>query len=89
MTDVSGGQTLLTLTGSHAKDVLKKSTSYDVDGRHFPMGKCVGTTFGKTQVFLRHHSENCYDLIVRRSFADYTALWIQQSAEEYGLALDC
>lgn len=89
VTDVSGGQTLLTLTGSHAKDVLKKSTSYDVDGSHFPMGKCVGTTFGKTQVFLRHHSENCYDLIVRRSFADYTALWIQQSAEEYGLALDC
>ncbi|CZF80664.1 sarcosine oxidase subunit alpha family protein [Grimontia marina] len=89
ITDVSGGQTLLTLTGSHAKDVLKKSVSYDVNSSHFTMGKCVGTSFAKGQVFMRHHSENCFDLIVRRSFADYIALWIQQSADEYGLALDC
>ncbi|WP_394208944.1 sarcosine oxidase subunit alpha family protein [Enterovibrio calviensis] len=87
--DVSGGQTLLTLTGSHAIDVLKKSMPYDVDPRHFPIGKCVGTTFAKAQVFIRHRSENCYDLIVRRSFADYVALWLQDAGEEYGIALDC
>ncbi|MGF1769725.1 sarcosine oxidase subunit alpha family protein [Enterovibrio makurazakiensis] len=87
--DVSGGQSLVTLSGSHALDVLKKSVSYDVDSRHFGVGKCVGTTFAKAQVFMRHRSENCYDLVVRRSFADYIALWIQDAAEEYGLTLDC
>ncbi|KXF82586.1 sarcosine oxidase subunit gamma family protein, partial [Enterovibrio coralii] len=89
ITDVTGGQTLLTLTGSHAIDVLKKSTSYDVDDRHFHVGRCVGTTFAKAQVFLKHSSENTYELVVRRSFADYVGLWIQDAADEYGIALDC
>ncbi|MEI8612118.1 sarcosine oxidase subunit alpha family protein [Enterovibrio sp. Hal110] len=89
VTDVTGGQTLVTLTGSHAKDVLKKSVPYDVDDGYFPVGKCVGTTFAKAQVFMKHNSENSYDMIVRRSFADYIALWMQASAEEYGMNWDC
>ncbi|MDD1783660.1 sarcosine oxidase subunit alpha family protein [Enterovibrio sp. ZSDZ35] len=89
VTDVSGGQTLLTLSGSHAIDVLKKSTTYDVDDRHFHIGRCIGTSFAKAQVFLKHSSENTYELIVRRSFSDYVGLWIQDAADEYGIALDC
>lgn len=47
--NVSGGQTLLELSGVRAIEVLRKSTGYAVDARNFPTGKVVTTTFAKTQ----------------------------------------
>jgi len=83
--NVSGGYTLLELKGSDAINILKKSTGYDVDPAHFPPGKVVNTTFSKAQVTLRALPDQAYELLVRRSFADYVCLWIQRAGKEYGL----
>ncbi|MGF1737413.1 sarcosine oxidase subunit alpha family protein [Photobacterium satsumensis] len=83
--DVSGGQCVLVLSGLQAEAVLRKSTPYDVDIRSMPVGKCVGTAFAKTQVVLRRSAEMEFELVVRRSFADYLWLWLQDASEEYGL----
>ncbi len=85
VTDVSGGQTLVSLSGPNAENVLKKSTSYDVHIKHFPVGKVVGTVFAKTQVQLRRTGEQAFELIVRRSFADYVWLWLLDASHEYGV----
>jgi len=83
--DVSGGYVVLELTGPDHKDLLKKSTAYDVHTSHFSAGKVVNTTFAKTQATLRSVSDSQVEIIVRRSFFDYIWLWIQTAAQEYGL----
>lgn len=85
--NVSGGQTLLTLSGPNAMDVLMKSTHYDLHDRHFPVGKVVSTTFAKSQCILRRVAAQEWELVIRRSFADYLAAWIQDAAGEYGLVV--
>lgn len=85
--NVSGGQTVFELKGPGVRNVLMKSTSYDVHPSHFPVGKAVGTVFAKSQLVIRHTAEDTWELIVRRSFADYIWLWLQDASAEYGLAI--
>ncbi|BAU72097.1 sarcosine oxidase subunit gamma [Metapseudomonas furukawaii] len=85
--NVSGGQTLLELSGPHARDVLMKSTVYDVHPSNFPVGKAVGTTFAKAGAVIRHTGEDTWELVIRRSFSDYLWLWLQDASAEYGLAV--
>lgn len=84
--NVSGGQTIVMLSGAHVEDVLMKSVHYDVHPSNFPVGKVVNTNFAKTGCTLRKVAEQQWELIIRRSFADYIAAWIQDAASEYGFS---
>lgn len=86
--NVSGGQTLLELKGAKVRELLMKSTSYDVHPSNFPVGKAVGTHFAKSQLVIRHTAEDSWELVVRRSFADYIWAWLQDAGAEYGLAIE-
>jgi len=87
--NVSGGYSVLHLCGADAQHVLMKSTGYDTHPEHFVEGKVVNTTFAKAQVTLRAISvdeDNArYEIVVRRSFADYMLTWLQRAGQEYGL----
>ncbi|MEE9335840.1 MAG: sarcosine oxidase subunit gamma family protein [Granulosicoccaceae bacterium] len=85
LVNVSGGYTLLELSGGQVLNVLKKSTHYDCHPRNLSVGKVVNTPFAKSQVTLRCLAESHYELVVRRSFADYIWLWLQTASREYGL----
>ena len=86
--NVSGGQTLVELSGEKVRELLMKSTPYDVHPSNFPVGKAVGTHFAKSQLIIRHTAEDVWELVVRRSFADYIWLWLQDASAEYGLAIE-
>ncbi len=87
--NVSGGQTVLKLSGEHVVDVLKKSTPYDVHDTNFPINKVVTSVFAKTQAVILRETQNDWALVVRRSFADYVWLWLQEAAhDEYGLKIE-
>ncbi|MBF8780700.1 sarcosine oxidase subunit gamma [Pseudomonas fulva] len=86
--NVSGGQTLLELRGPNVREVLMKSTSYDVHPNNFPVGKAVGTVFAKSQLVIRRTAEDTWELVIRRSFADYWWLWLQDASAEYGLSVE-
>lgn len=58
MVNVSGGQSLLELRGPNVREVLMKSTSYDVHPNNFPVGKAVGTVFAKSQLVIRRTAED-------------------------------
>ena len=88
LVNVSGGQTLLELRGPKVRELLMKSSSYDVHPSNFPVGKAVGTVFAKSQLVIRHTAEETWELLVRRSFADYFWLWLQDASAEYGLAVE-
>lgn len=83
--NVTGGYCLLTLSGADAVKVLAKSTSYNLNPENFPEGKVVNTVMAKAQVTLRAVGHERFEILVRRSFADYLWLWLQRAGKEYGL----
>jgi sarcosine oxidase subunit gamma len=84
----SGGMTVYKLRGKHVVDMLKKSTPVDLYDSEFPVGKVVSTVFAKAGAVIRRSGEHEFELVVRRSFADYIWLWIQDASQEYGLAVE-
>ena len=88
VTDVTGGQTVITLRGPSARDVLAKGCPLDLHPLVFQPGDCAQTLLGKANVTLRCVDDTpSYELIVRRSFADYAALWLQDAALQYGVVV--
>lgn len=83
--DVSGGQTIVALSGADARSVLMKSTPYDVHPDAFPPGKGVVSVFAKTMITIRCRGEMRWELIVRRSYADYVWRWLLDAGGEYGV----
>lgn len=86
--DNSGGYACIHLAGPAAELVIRKSTSYDIHPRNFPAGKVVNTTFAQAQATLRRIDDQAFELIFRRSFADYIWRWLRDAAAEYGLEID-
>lgn len=82
--DNSGGFTTVLLQGNNASDVLHHCTVYNLNA--LESGKVVGTTFGKVSLFL-HQQENGYNLVFRRSFADYIWRYLERSALPYGFGI--
>ncbi|SHE80167.1 sarcosine oxidase subunit gamma [Modicisalibacter ilicicola DSM 19980] len=85
--NVSGGQTLVELSGEKARDVLMKSVPYDVHPQNFPVGKAVSTVFAKASAILRRPAEDRWELVLRRSFADYGYRWLLDAGEEFGIGV--
>ena len=85
--DVSGGQTLINLSGPAVADVMKKSCVYDFSAAHFPAGRCVQTVFAKAGALVAKTADGSLDVIIRRSFADYLAEWLLDAGREYGCCI--
>ena len=49
---------------------------------NLPDGKYKFSNYG---IWIRHTGEDTWELVVRRSFADYFWLWLQDASAEYGL----
>ena len=85
VTDVTGGQTVITLSGPKARDVLAKGCPLDLHPAVFKPGHCAQTLVAKANVTIRCVDDSpAFELIVRRSFAEYVALWLHDAAQEYG-----
>jgi sarcosine oxidase, subunit gamma len=82
--DNSGGYTQLVLQGKNASDVLSHVTVYDLGS--LAAGHVVGTTFGKSSIYLRRQGD-AYVVMLRRSFADYIWRYLARAAEPYGLGI--
>ena len=85
VTDVTGGQTVITLGGPRARDVLAKGCPLDLHPAVFKGGDCAQTLVAKANVTICCVDDSpSFELVVRRSFAEYTALWLHDAALEYG-----
>ena len=85
--NVSGAQTVITVEGTDAEEMLKKCTPYDIHISHMPVGKVVTSLFGKAQAVIRRTGEQSFELVIRRSFADYCWLWLQDACGEFGFTV--
>ncbi|NIR28156.1 MAG: sarcosine oxidase subunit gamma family protein [Gammaproteobacteria bacterium] len=87
LTDVSGGQTVITLSGKCARDVLAKGCTLDLHARAFGPGRCAQTHIAKSAALIRQTDESpAFEIVVRRSFADYLWQWLEDAAREYRIS---
>lgn len=83
--NVSGAQTVLELAGPGVREMLMKCTPYDVHPRNFPVGKAVSSVFAKSTAIIRRVGEERWEVVIRRSFADYLYRWVLDASEEFGV----
>jgi sarcosine oxidase, subunit gamma len=82
----SGAFVQMRLSGDAARDVLAKGCTLDLHPQSFLAGQCAQTLLAKAGVLLAFEdSRPAFSLIVRRSFAEYVALWLAHAGEEFGV----
>ena len=84
----SGGYVVLQLSGDKVLDLLKKCTPYNVEEENFPVGKVVSTIFAKTQAVIVRKNKQKWEIIIRRSFAEYVFSWLIDGGKEYGIKVN-
>ena len=86
--DISGGQTIIRLRGARARDLLNKGCPLDLHPRVFGVGQCAQSHIAKSNALIIQIDDRpTYDVIVRRSFADYLARWFNHAGMEYDIAV--
>jgi sarcosine oxidase subunit gamma len=79
--DVSSGYVVLDLEGARVREILQKGCPLDLHPRVFGIGRCAQSHFFGAAIVLRPLRTNAYELIVRRSFADYAVRMLLDAAE--------
>ena len=69
--DVGSGYTVVEASGERVRDVLSRGCPLDLHPRVFARGQCAQSHFFKASIVLIPAGENAYEIVVRRSFADY------------------
>lgn len=88
VTDVSAGSSVIRLAGPRSRDVLAAGCSLDLHPRAFRAGRCAQTILAKATVtIVQVDDAPTFDLFVRRSFADYLALWLEDAGLEFSLVV--
>jgi len=86
--DLTSGLTTLELRGPRLRDVLAKGCTLDLHPRSFAAGQCAQTLVAHAGVLIRHVDDTpTFEITVRRSFADYFWVWLEDAALEYGMAV--
>ncbi|KHJ62906.1 sarcosine oxidase subunit gamma [Burkholderia glumae] len=69
--DVGSGYTVLEISGERVRDVIARGCPLDLHPRGFGVGQCAQSHYFKASLTLVPTGEQCYELVMRRSFADY------------------
>lgn len=86
VTELGGGQTVVVLRGAAVRELLSKECPLDFDPRSFRPGTCAQSHLAKAPVLLHALADGSgFAIVIRRSFADYFWLWLEDAAAEYGL----
>ncbi len=89
--DVSDYYTIIALAGPNARDLLAKGCPLDLHERAFAPGQTAGSVLSKAPITLvrtddgKDEAAPEFELYVRRSFAEYVWLWLEDAAREYGM----
>ncbi|AMP03818.1 sarcosine oxidase subunit gamma [Collimonas pratensis] len=81
--DVSSGNTSLVLSGIQARAVLQKGCPLDFHAGVFKPGQCAQSHYFKAGILLRPLDDGAFELIIRRSFADYFGRILLDASQEY------
>lgn len=89
ITEIGGGQTVITLRGHAVRELLAKGSPLDLHPRVFGVDRCAQSHLAKAPILIRQVDDvPSFEIVVRRSFADYLWLWLEDAASEYALAIE-
>ncbi|MEZ5653340.1 MAG: sarcosine oxidase subunit gamma family protein [Burkholderiaceae bacterium] len=87
LTDVGSGYVVLRLAGEAVRDILAHGCPLDLHPRAFTPGTSAGSHFFKASIWLwRPDDAPAFELLIRRSFANYVSLVLKRCCRECGLA---
>ncbi len=69
--DVGSGYTVLDISGTRTREVLARGCPLDLHPRLFTTGQCAQSHYFKASITLLPTGPDRFDIVVRRSFADY------------------
>ncbi len=82
--DNTSGLTMLEITGENAADLLATDCPLDLHPRVFKAGQCAQTRLAKAgMTVVPKNDGNGFDVIIRRSFADYLLLWLLEARKAF------
>lgn len=79
--DVGSGYTVLEASGAKVRDVLARGCPLDLHPRALPLGRCAQSHYFKASIVLVPMADDTFDIVVRRSFADYCCRIMLDAAE--------
>jgi sarcosine oxidase subunit gamma len=79
--DVGSGYTVLEISGTRVRDVLARGCPLDLHPKLFGEGQCAQSHYFKASMTLLHTGADSFDIVVRRSFADYFVKIMLDAAE--------
>ncbi|HEY4037403.1 MAG TPA: sarcosine oxidase subunit gamma family protein [Burkholderiaceae bacterium] len=80
--ELGSGQTVIELCGPRAREVIAKGCPLDLHSRVFGPGCCAQSRLARTLVTLLQVDQTpTFELIVRRSFADYLWQWLLDASQ--------
>lgn len=79
--DNSSGLTMLHISGDNAAALLATDCPLDLHPAEFKPGQCAQTRLARASMTITPLAEGAgFEVIIRRSFADYLLLWLQDAA---------
>jgi sarcosine oxidase, subunit gamma len=81
--DVSSGYTVFDISGTHVREVLASGCPLDLHRRVFADGQCASSHFFKAGITLCRDGDDHFQIIARRSFAEYCCLMLLDAAQPY------
>jgi sarcosine oxidase subunit alpha len=88
LADVTDFYTMIRIGGGKSRDMLMKLTTLDMHPAKFPQGAVKGSVFGRVPAVLHCPADTTaaeFDLIIRRSHADYLWCLLALAGREFGL----
>lgn len=79
--DVGSGYTVVEISGERVRDVLARGCPLDLHPRVFKPGQCAQSHYFKASIVLIPTGDDTFELVVRRSFADYFVRIMLDAAE--------
>jgi sarcosine oxidase subunit gamma len=79
--DIGSGYTVLEISGTRTREVLSRGCPLDLHPKLFGKGQCAQSHYFKSSLTLLPIGDDSFELVVRRSFADYFVKMMLDAAE--------
>ncbi|MCC8396923.1 sarcosine oxidase subunit gamma [Paraburkholderia sp. MMS20-SJTR3] len=79
--DIGSGYTVLEISGTRTRDVLARGCPLDLHPKLFGVGQCAQSHYFKASITLLPTGADSFEIVVRRSFADYFVKIMLDAAE--------
>ena len=86
--DQSDGYAGVRVEGLMVRDVLAKGVFLDLHDRAFPVGSAAGVSVAHLGVILWRREAEAFEMLCFRSYAASFWHWLEESAAEFGLAVE-